>query len=119
MAGGQLIMGISTHILDTAQGRPAEKVPIVFSRLVDGEWILINEVATDSDGRCKNLLPQSLQMEPGIYRIHFKTAVYYSLQKVQGLYPFVEVVFEVANSEQQYHIPLLLTANGYTTYRGS
>jgi 5-hydroxyisourate hydrolase len=119
MAGGQLIMGISTHILDTAQGRPAEKVPVVFSRLVDGEWILINEVATDSDGRCKNLLPPLLQMEAGIYRIHFKTAVYYTVQKLQGLYPFVEVVFEVTNSEQQYHIPLLLTANGYTTYRGS
>jgi 5-hydroxyisourate hydrolase len=112
-------MGISTHILDTALGRPAESVPATLERMADGAWTTLNESVTDSDGRCKYLLPLGSPVEPGIYRVHFKTSVYYAKQELQGLYPYVEIVFEVIDSEQHYHIPLLLTANGYTTYRGS
>jgi 5-hydroxyisourate hydrolase len=54
-----------------------------------------------------------------MYRVHFETAVYYKRSQVEGLYPYVEIVFTVSEGEQHYHIPLLLTANGYTTYRGS
>ena len=53
------------------------------------------------------------------YRIHFETAAYYKRTPTRGLYPYVEIVFTVSDGEQHYHIPLLLTANGYTTYRGS
>jgi 5-hydroxyisourate hydrolase len=112
-------MGISTHILDTALGRPAEGVPATLERLADGAWIALNEAITDSDGRCKYLLPLGALVEPAVYRVHFQTSVYYAKQELQGLYPYVEIVFEVIDSEQHYHIPLLLTANGYTTYRGS
>jgi 5-hydroxyisourate hydrolase len=104
-------MGISTHILDTALGKPAEGVPVSLAYLLDGSWSLLNHATTDADGRCKHLLPADIEMRSGIYRVHFATSIYYEKQQLQGLYPYV--------SRQHYHIPLLLTANGYTTYRGS
>ncbi len=65
------------------------------------------------------LLPTGSALETGLYRIRFDTAAYYEAQHLAGLYPYVEIAFEVRDSGQHYHIPLLLTANGYTTYRGS
>jgi 5-hydroxyisourate hydrolase len=112
-------MGISTHILDTALGRPAAAVPLALARMTDGQWAPINNAVTDADGRCKHLLPETQPLQPGIYRILFDTSVYYEQQQLHGLYPCVDVVFEVTDPAQHYHIPLLLSANGYTTYRGS
>jgi 5-hydroxyisourate hydrolase len=112
-------MGISTHILDTALGRPATGVPITLAFMTNGVWSLINDAVTDADGRCKHLLPSTHTLQPGVYRIHFETATYYKRNRLEGLYPYVEIVFTVLEGEQHYHIPLLLTANGYTTYRGS
>ena len=112
-------MGISTHILDTAIGRPATGVKLSLARLATEGWTTLNESTTDPDGRCKHLLAEGVPLETGIYRVHFATATYYAEQGLQGLYPYVEIVFEVLDSMQHFHIPLLLTANGYTTYRGS
>jgi 5-hydroxyisourate hydrolase len=112
-------MGISTHILDTALGRPAAGVPVALSFLHEQQWLLLSQNQTDADGRCYQLRPEGAEFEPGLYRIRFDTASYYESQRLAGLYPFVEIVFTVRDSEQHYHIPLLLTANGYTTYRGS
>jgi len=112
-------MGISTHILDTALGRPAAAVPITLAFMTNGVWSPLNEAVTDADGRCKHLLPVTHALQPGMYRVHFQTAVYYKRNHLEGLYPYVEIVFTVSEGQQHYHIPLLLTANGYTTYRGS
>ena len=112
-------MGISTHILDTTIGRPATGVSVTLSRMSDGAWHSITTAVTDSDGRCKDLLPPTEPPKSGTYRIHFETSTYYAQRYQQGLYPYIEIVFDVRNTEQHYHIPLLLTANGYTTYRGS
>ncbi|MGD0443719.1 MAG: hydroxyisourate hydrolase [Edaphobacter sp.] len=112
-------MGISTHILDTSLGRPAAQVPVTLAVLTNEAWSTINHAITDPDGRCKNLLPDTRALQPGTYRIHFETSAYYKQNNLKGLYPYVEVVFIVSEGEQHYHIPLLLTANGYTTYRGS
>jgi len=111
-------MGLSTHILDTAHGRPAAGVALALSRLEGGEWIELGRGGTDADGRCKTLLGDA-PLEAATYKIYFATAEYYAAQKLTGLYPFVEIVFTVTDPAQHYHIPLLLTANGYTTYRGS
>jgi 5-hydroxyisourate hydrolase len=112
-------MGISTHILDTALGRPATGVPVSLARMTNAKWEPVNSATTDGDGRCKHLLPSTEALQPGIYRVHFETAAYYKHHRLEGLYPYVEIVFTVIEGEQHYHIPLLLTANGYTTYRGS
>jgi 5-hydroxyisourate hydrolase len=112
-------MGISTHILDTALGRPATGVSVTLAFMTNGLWSPLNEAVTDENGRCLHLLPQTQALQPGLYRIHFKTATYYQQNQFEGLYPHIEIVFTVPEGQQHYHIPLLLTANGYTTYRGS
>ena len=112
-------MGISTHILDTSLGRPAAQVPITLAFLTNGTWTTINNAVTDPDGRCKNLLPDTQALQPGTYRIRFETSAYYKQNNLKGLYPYIEIAFTVSKGEEHYHIPLLLTANGYTTYRGS
>lgn len=112
-------MGISTHILDTALGRPAADVPVSLAKWQEADWVLLNGTVTDADGRAKHLLAAGQALETGLYRARFDTAAYYEVQGLHGLYPYVDIVFEVKNAEQHYHVPLLLTANGYTTYRGS
>jgi 5-hydroxyisourate hydrolase len=111
-------MGLSTHILDTALGRPAAHVALVLSQLQDGAWQELGRGETDSDGRSKTLLGDA-PLEATTYKLRFATAEYYAAQKLTGLYPFIEIVFTVADPAQHYHIPLLLTANSYSTYRGS
>ena len=112
-------MGISTHILDTALGRPVAEVPVSLGCWQNNQWIVLSDSRTDADGRCRQLLPEGATLVPGLYRVRFETAAYYQAQRLDGLYPYVEIVFEVRDTEQHYHVPLLLTANGYTTYRGS
>ncbi len=112
-------MGLSTHILNTASGRPAEGVAISLHRLGDGRWEHLNDGATDADGRCKTILPAAIAFEAGIYRLRFETEPYYLAQGTPGLYPYVDIVFTIEDATQHYHIPLLLTPNSYTTYRGS
>jgi len=112
-------MGISTHILDTAIGRPAADVPVSLARRQKEQWVTISEGRTDADGRARQLLAEGSALAVGLYRVRFETAAYYEAQRLSGLYPYVEIAFEVRDAEQHYHIPLLLTANGYTTYRGS
>ena len=109
---------ISTHILDLMRGRPAHDVPIRLERQASGSWRILNSARTDQDGRCGQLLPND-QMAPGLYRLSFDTASYFVSQKISALYPVVDVTFQVRDGESQFHIPLLLSANGYTTYRGS
>ncbi|HEX3967086.1 MAG TPA: hydroxyisourate hydrolase [Edaphobacter sp.] len=112
-------MGISTHILDTALGHQAAGVAVSLACMTNGIWSRLNDTITDADGRCGNLLPQGQTLQPGTYRIRFETAAYYRQNQLEGLYPYIEIVFTASEGQEHYHIPLLLTANGYTTYRGS
>jgi 5-hydroxyisourate hydrolase len=112
-------MGISTHILDTNLGRPGGDVAVSLARWQADRWLTLSEDKTDADGRCRQLLPEGAALESGLYRVRFETAAYFEAQRLAGLYPYVEIAFKVRDTEQHYHIPLLLTANGYTTYRGS
>ena len=111
---------ISTHVLDTAKGKPAAGVPVSLERLESsGKWLSLALSQTNQDGRCGELLPDSATLVEGVYRLTFDTASYFAASKQEGLYPAVEITFRVRSGESHYHIPLLLSANGYTTYRGS
>ena len=111
---------ISTHVLDTALGKPAARVPVrLEQREKDGRWITLGSFNTDADGRCAQMLAESQSAPEGQYRLVFDTATYYAAQNVPGLYPVVEITFEARKGEAHYHIPLLLSPNGYTTYRGT
>lgn len=111
-------MGLSTHILDTALGRPAPGVALSLAKQGGEMWTEIGTGTTDSDGRCRSLLGDG-QLCASIYRLRFEIGPYFAQQGLTSLYPFVEIVFQVQTPEQHHHIPLLVTANGYTTYRGS
>jgi 5-hydroxyisourate hydrolase len=115
-------MGLSTHILDTALGKPAANVGLRLYWFRDtaagGLWEQIGSGRTDIDGRCKTLLGDR-PLQALTYKISFDTGVYFHDFGIPSLYPYVEIVFTIADPSQHYHIPLLLTANGYTTYRGS
>ena len=109
---------ISTHILDLGRGKPASDVPVRLDRQEAGSWRPLKSACTDKDGRCEQLLPDS-ELPTGMYRLAFDTASYFAALKIAALYPLVEVTFQVHDGETHFHIPLLLSANGYTTYRGS
>ena len=110
---------ISTHVLDVALGLPANDIPVRLERQDGSGWQLLASSRTDQNGRCAELLPEDETLATGTYRLGFDTAEYFDRCKVQGLYPRVEVTFHVRRGEQHFHIPLLLSPNGYTTYRGS
>ena len=101
--------GITTHILDTAKGRPAAGVPITLFRDRD---VLFDGV-TDDDGRARVLEPD--RVKPGTYRLVFDTGAY----NPTGFFPEATIVFRVDDITQHYHVPLLLSPFGYATYRGS
>jgi 5-hydroxyisourate hydrolase len=111
---------ISTHVLDLARGKPAKDVPVRLERReTSGNWLVLTSARTDNDGRCAQLLPDEKVFTPGFYRLAFDTATYFAAGKGDALYPVVEITFQVRDGESRFHIPLLLSPNGYTTYRGS
>ena len=111
---------ISTHVLDTAKGKPASGVPVRLERQdSSGKWFSLGSGQTDQDGRCAQLLPDGAPLTGGVYRLTFDTGNYFAACGVEGLYPAVEILFRVKSGESHFHIPLLLSPNSYTTYRGS
>jgi 5-hydroxyisourate hydrolase len=112
---------ITTHVLDTAAGRPGGGIAIeleLADAAAPGGWRIIGAGATDSDGRLRTLTPAG-PVEPGTYRIRFATAAYFASAGVTGFFPVVEIVFDVRDGAAHYHVPLLLSPYGYSTYRGS
>lgn len=111
---------LSTHVLDTHRGRPASGVPITLELQGDsGEWTQLARGVTNGDGRVRDFLPQGARVEPGVYRMAFDTGAYFRALGVRGFYPLVTVVFELTAPDEHYHVPLLLSPFGYSTYRGS
>ncbi|HEV2130751.1 MAG TPA: hydroxyisourate hydrolase [Longimicrobiaceae bacterium] len=110
---------ITTHVLDTARGRPASGVPVLLELHADGAWRDLARGSTDADGRLRDLLPAGQALVAGSYRLTFDTAAYFRAQGVEGFYAEVTIAFEVRDPAQHYHVPLLLSPYGYSTYRGS
>ncbi|XP_048214744.1 5-hydroxyisourate hydrolase-like isoform X1 [Perognathus longimembris pacificus] len=111
---------LTTHVLDTASGLPAEGLCLRLSRLEDftQQWTELRRSYTDPDGRCPGLLIPG-QMKPGTYKLSFDTEAYWKKRGQESFYPYVEVVFNIAKETQKFHVPLLLSPWSYTTYRGS
>jgi 5-hydroxyisourate hydrolase len=109
---------ISTHVLDITRGRPAQRVPVTLERKEGEAYVPVNAGSTDADGRVKELVPEG-KLETGTYRITFDTGAYFAAQGVEGFYPEASIVFVIRDPEAHYHVPLLLSAFGYSTYRGS
>lgn len=110
---------ITTHVLDTSLGCPAEGIAVVLCHVAEsGETVELGQGITNSDGRVTDLLPAG-EAQPGTYRVEFDTASYFARSGRETFYPKVEVLFEVVGPGGHYHVPLLLSPFGYSTYRGS
>ena len=109
---------ITTHVLDTAAGRPGNGIAIELERADHGAWHPVGSGLTDDDGRLRTLTPAG-PVQPGTYRIRFQTGAYFASQGVTGFFPVVEIQFAVDDGAQHYHVPLLLSPFSFSTYRGS
>ncbi len=110
---------ITTHILDVSRGCTAEGVAVTLEYREDGAWSLLGQRKTDSDGRVRDLLSEGAELRAGIYRLTFDTGGYFQKQSLESFYPTVVISFSVKDTSQHYHVPLLLSPFGYSTYRGS
>jgi len=109
---------LTTHVLDTSSGRPAEGVTIILEALKSSGFKEIGRGVTNADGRVTDILDEA-QLTAGTFKMTFHTKEYLAASNRTGFYPYVEVVFEVTNPQEHHHIPLLLSPFGYSTYRGS
>jgi 5-hydroxyisourate hydrolase len=109
---------ISTHVLDISTGRPAAGVPVVIEKKGGEGFARVGGGATDADGRIKDLVAEG-ELTEGTYRVTFDTGAYFSASGREGFYPEAAVVFVVKDAAAHYHVPLLLSPFGYSTYRGS
>lgn len=111
---------ITTHVLDTSRGRPAGGVPVVLeTETQGGGWQVLGRGETDADGRLKNLLPPDAALSAGVYRLTFDTDAYFRAQSIEAFFPAVSITFTLRDAGEHYHVPLLLSPFGYSTYRGS
>lgn len=108
---------ITTHVLDTARGKPATGIPVSLHLQSDGSWHELGRGITNQEGRITDLLPAS-SLKPGKYQLTFETAGYLSSYG-KAFFPEVAIAFAIDDPAQHYHVPLLLSPYGYTTYRGS
>lgn len=110
---------ITTHILDIAAGSPAQNVPISLHAQEGEGWREVGAGRTNEDGRIPDLCAAGEVLPAGTYRMHFDTAAYFESRGDAVFYPWADVVFSIGGDGQHYHIPLLLSPYGYSTYRGS
>ena len=112
-------MTLSTHVLDTSRGRPAAGVGVTLSAQGPRGWTELARGTTDADGRIATLLPSPAPAVAGTtFRLRFAVGEYFATRGEAAFYPYVEVVF-TAHDDGHYHVPLLVSPFGYSTYRGS
>ena len=113
---------ISTHVLDTSLGRPGAGIRVTLERIQDPLGVrplAVGHGVTDADGRVRDLLRAGAALGPGIHRLRFDVGEYFAASGREAFYPEVVVVFRVGEEEGHYHVPLLVSPFGYSTYRGS
>ena len=110
---------LSSHILDVSTGMPASGVTVQLEQLNEKTkvWMFLDKKVTDEQGRIKEFLDQSKQNK-GIYKLTFFVKEYFTSKKTESFYPFIDVVFQI-HDDKHYHVPITLSAYGYSTYRGN
>lgn len=110
--------GITSHVLDTSRGRPAADLKIELHRKFGEDWKAVGGGLTDANGRCTALM-DGTPFATGMYRLTFHAGAYYKAKQIETFYTEIPVIFEVRDVNGHYHVPLLLSPYGYSTYRGS
>ena len=109
---------ITTHVLNTATGLPASGIATTCYVQKNSQWQPVGNGITDNDGRIADLITNKT-LEAGVYRLHFAVAEYFAANQQETFYPYADVVFQIKALDRHYHVPLLLSPYGYSTYRGS
>ena len=109
---------ITTHVLDTARGRPAAGMRVVLEAEDGHGWAPVGGGVTDADGRVPGLVTEGA-LRAGVHRLTFATGAWFEAEGIEGFYPVVTVVCLIEDPQAHYHVPLLLSPYGYSTYRGS
>lgn len=110
---------ITSHVLDLSSGLPAAGVSAQLFLLNGKNWQLLGDDQSDDDGRLQRLLPAGEKIKAGSYKLSFATMPYFANKGMQTFYPHIEVIFFVSEGRDHYHVPLLVSPFGYSTYRGS
>ncbi len=110
---------LSTHVLNTTSGKPAVGLAVALQRLAGKEWEELGRGLTDRQGRTTGLCPAGKSLVAGTYRLVFETGDYFRGLGSKTFFPRVELIFEIDKNDEHYHVPLLLSPFGYSTYRGS
>lgn len=118
MRGAANPMGLSTHVLDIAEGRPGAGIAVLCHRLDNDEAVEVASACTDDDGRVQPLVSDE-KLERARYRLRFDFDDYLRDSKRTTIFPVAEIIVEITKPEEHHHIPLLFAGNGYTVYRGS
>lgn len=110
---------LSSHILDVSKGTPATGISIKLERYneLTKIWTFVDEKKTDLNGRITDFL-NSDKSNLGIYKLTYFTSDYFKRDNIESFYPFIEVVFQIKD-HNHYHVPITLSAFGYSTYRGN
>ena len=110
---------VSVHVLNLQTGIPTAGVKVELDQKAGDNWTKLAEATTDAQGRIPALYPKDKMAQSGIYRVVFKTGDYYKSVNQQTFFPEIPVIFNLEKTDQHYHIPLLLSQYGYSTYRGN
>jgi 5-hydroxyisourate hydrolase len=110
---------ITTHVLDTSVGHPAAGVAVHLEYARGATWEIVGGGETDRDGRVRTLVPEGTALAAGLYRLTYDVAAYFERSATRAFYPSITISFRVDEASSHYHVPLLLSPFGYSTYRGS
>jgi 5-hydroxyisourate hydrolase len=110
---------LSVHVLNTQDGLPSPDVQVTLEQMKDGRWIELRSAFTDKQGRVTALYPEGKKLDHGMYKVTFKTGQWFKERKIETFFPEIPIIFNVDGTLEHYHIPLLLSPYGYSTYRGN
>ncbi|MCL7930387.1 hydroxyisourate hydrolase [Halomonas llamarensis] len=110
---------LSVHVLNIQNGQPSPGVEVELERRTDTGWKYLSTETTDNAGRISALYPEDESFEPGVYRVTFETGEWFEARDTATFFPEIPVLFQVENTMQHYHVPMLLSPYGYSTYRGN
>ncbi|MBV2134667.1 hydroxyisourate hydrolase [Pseudomonas sp. MAP12] len=110
---------LSVHVLNLESGLPSPDVTVTLEKQAGQQWQALNSAVTNQQGRITALFPEGQALEKGTYRVTFKTGEWFAKHASNTFFPEVPVIFSADGSVPHYHIPLLLSPYGYSTYRGN
>lgn len=110
---------LSVHVLNLESGLPSSNVKVILEAQQGDKWVKLNEGVTNDQGRIAELYPKESVLKKGVYKVTFETGEWFKANNQRSFFPEVPVIFNIDGNLEHYHIPLLLSPYGYSTYRGN